>query len=67
MKTLPQISEAEFEVMKIVWKYKGNHRKITAHYKLESQNHSDSNQAPCNQRCPYLLKKKAVCLSILPQ
>ena len=52
MKTLPQISEAELEIR--TYQHKGNHRKITAHYKLESQNHSDSNQAPCNQRCPYL-------------
>ena len=32
MKILPQISEAEFEVMKIIWK----HRKINTDYKMES-------------------------------
>ena len=38
MPDLPQISEAEFEVMKIVWN------------RLESENDPDTDQAACNKR-----------------
>ena len=46
MSDLPQISEAEFEVMKIVWK----HAPIITDYKLESENDTDFNQTPRDQR-----------------
>ena len=43
MKNLPQISEAEFEVMKIVWKYAPiNTNEITTNNKLESQNYPNA-------------------------
>ena len=47
MKNLPQISEAEFEVMKIVWKYAPINtneitEKITTDNKLESQNYPNA-------------------------
>ena len=47
MKNLPQISEAEFEVMKIVWKYAPiNTNEITEKLlqttKLESQNYPNA-------------------------
>lgn len=63
MKTLPQISEAEFEVMKIVWKYapistKEITEKLLPITSWSPKTIQDSNQAPCNQRCPYLLKRK---------
>jgi Penicillinase repressor. len=59
MNKLPQISEAEFEVMKIVWKYapiSTNEitEKLVKDKQLEPQDDSDSDQASCNKRRSYL-------------
>ena len=48
MSDLPQISEAEFEVMKIVWKHAPISTneitdKIITDYELESKNNTNSN------------------------
>ena len=43
MSDLPQISESEFEVMKVCAdQHQRNNRKIIADYKLESQNDTDT-------------------------
>ena len=53
MKLLPQISEAEFEVMKIVWKHAPiSTNEITD--RLEPQNDSDTDQTSGYKRSPYL-------------
>lgn len=59
MNHLPQISEAEFEVMKIVWKYAPiNTNEITERLRLattlESQNDSHFNQTSCHKGSPLL-------------
>ena len=78
--SLPQISEAEFEVMKIVWKYAPiNTNEITEkllqstnwspNYQLESKNNSNSYQETCFQKSSFLRKTKpGICLySISPR
>ena len=75
--SLPQISEAEFEVMKIVWKYAPiNTNEITdkllktySNYQLESKNNSNSYQETCFQKSSFLRKTKpGICLySISPR
>ena len=77
--SLPQISEAEFEVMKIVWKYAPiSTNEITekltqisrySNYQLESKNNSNSYQETCFQKSSFLRKTKpGICLySISPR
>ena len=61
MPDLPQISEAEFEVMKIIWKYAPiNTNEITERLlkttRLESENDPDTDQAARNKRSSDLRK-----------
>lgn len=56
---LPQISEAEFEVMKIIWKYAPiNTNQVTENagirHGLESENHPDHVKTPGVKKSPYL-------------
>ncbi len=56
MSDLPQISEAEFEVMKIVWKHAPISTNEITDKLLQTtswspKNDTDFNQTPCEQRC----------------
>ena len=67
MKKLPQISEAEFEVMKIVWKHAPiNTNEITEKLTKTttwSQDHTDPDQTSCDKGRPHLRKTEpGVCL-----
>ena len=59
MKNLPQISEAEFEVMKIVWKYAPINTNEITEKLLQTTNWSPKTiqtliKASCDQGCSHL-------------
>lgn len=59
MSKLPQISEAEFEVMKVIWKYapiSTNEvtEKLTQTTRLESKDNTNNVEAACNKKSTYL-------------
>ena len=63
MKALPQISEAEFEVMKIVWKYAPiNTNEVTERLTRTTDWHPKTIQTLLKR----LMKKRGVFLSTLP-
>lgn len=59
MSKLPQISEAEFEVMKVIWKYapiSTNEvtEKTDSDNRLESKDNTNNVEAACNKKSAYL-------------
>ena len=68
MKTLPQISDAEFEVMDIIWKYAPiSTNEITdrlAQKKEWSPKTIYTMLSRLEKKAQFAMKKKAVCLSI---
>ena len=69
MPALPQISEAEFEVMKIVWKSAPiNTNEIRTPVKnhfMECKNNPDSYKTPCDKR-RFDLQKTRACICLYP-